>query len=529
MVKIMRCLVYPLIILTVCAVAVTPVMALDEPDLEPTSIEVTTLYAGVSNQIGVVIANNEDVSVSSFNVLLEVDDGSGYTTVDNITGNSILGKYTTGYWPVWVNFSWIPAASGNFTLKATVDSANTVNETQEDNNYIEQELTVLASDPITASVRVEGQTGTIWTGEVTFFSSTITDKYGVTYTIEVPTAMGALHAASSAGGFDLVIDSMFGPVDYVESVAGETPVLEPPYPGWMFRVNGASSDVGAAAYSLADGDTVLWSYTVWGVAPLKVSIDNQNVESPGSFTVTVESFDDVTSQWQPVPAGVTVYVSTLIYSTDADGEVKNLDLNPGSYTVYADAGDYTQYIRSNKETVLVYVPLDLEPGWNFISVPKRMASGYSTAEELFVDGGVDTDGHSIFTYEPSSGGWVAMGPDDVVSPLDGIWIYSAEDVELHPAFDTNPRQVPPTKQLVASWNAIGFSDFAAATADSALTSVEDKWTILLGFDAATQTYEVSIINNAPAGDAHDEDTEMNCWKGYWLHVTDACQLAGISS
>jgi hypothetical protein len=528
MVRIIRCLFYSTVLLTVCAVAVTPVMAADEPDLQPTGIEVTTLYAGVSNQVGVVVANNEDVAVGSFNVLLEVDDGSGYVTVDNITGQSILGSGDPWYWPVWVNFSWVPAASGNYTLKATVDSAEAVDESSETNNEIVQEVLVLPSDPITASVRVEGQTGTIWNGDVTFFSSTITDKYGVTYVLEVPTAMGALHAASIAGGFDLVIDSMFGPVDYVESVAGETPVLEPPYPGWMFRANGASSDVGASAYSLADGDEVLWAYTVYGVAPLQVSLDNQQVPSPGDFTVTVESFDDDTSQWQPVPEGVLVYVSTLIYSTDADGKVKNLALNPGSYSVYADAGDYTQYIRSNQETVLVYVPLDLEPGWNFISVPRRLASGFSTAEELFVDGGVDTAGHSIFTYDPS-GGWTALGPDDVVSPLDGIWIYSAEDVELHPAFDTNPRQVPPTKQLSAGWNAIGYSDFAAASADSALTSVEDKWTILLGFAAVTQTYEVSIINNAPAGDAHSEDREMDCWKGYWLHVFDACQLAGISS
>jgi hypothetical protein len=214
--------------------------------------------------------------------------------------------------------------------------------------------------------------------------------------------------------------------------------------------------------------------------------------------------------------------------------------------VYADKGDYTTSIRSNKETVNVYVPLTLKAGWNFISMPKRLASGYSTAQQVFDS--VDTAGHSIFTYDGTNG-WTAMSSDNVVSPLEGIWIYSAAEVELHPvvsplegiwiysaaevelhpAFDTNPRQVPPTKQLSAGWNAIGFSDFTAASADSALTSVEDDWTVLIGFDTDNQTYEVSIINNAPTGDAHDEDRELNCWQGYWLHVTTACQLAAISS
>jgi hypothetical protein len=246
------------------------------------------------------------------------------------------------------------------------------------------------------------------------------------------------------------------------------------------------------------------------------------VLSGNSFNVTVEAYDG--AAWNAAE-NVTVYVSTLTYTTNASGQVLNIAPNPGSYTVYADKGDCSVNIRSNKETVTVYVPLTLKAGWNFISVPKRLASGYSTAQQVF--GSVNTAGHSIFAYNAANG-WTAMSSDNVVSPLEGIWIYSASEVELRPAFDTNPRQVPPTKQLSAGWNAIGFSDFTAASADSALTSVEASWTVLIGFDAEDQAYEVSIINNAPTG-AHDEDTEMNCWKGYWLHVTTACQLAAISS
>jgi hypothetical protein len=311
---------------------------------------------------------------------------------------------------------------------------------------------------------------------------------------------------------------MFSPIDYVESVDGEAAAG---WNGWMYRVNWDSSNFGAKEYAVSDGDVVLWSYTAYGSQPLRTTVSSHSVLSGNSFNVTVEAYDE--TDWNAA-ANVTVYVGTLTYTTDADGQVLNLALNPGSYTVYADKGDNTVNIRSNKETVTVYLPLTLKAGWNFISVPKRLASGYSTAQQVFDS--VDTAGHSIFIYDGTSG-WAAMSSDNVVLPLEGIWIYSSAEVELRPAFDTNPRQVPPTKQLSAGWNAIGFSDFTAASADSALTSVEANWTVLIGFDADDQAYEVSIINDA--GDAHDEDREMNCWKGYWLHVTTSCQLAAISS
>lgn len=503
-----------LLVATLCVINFTPAMANPAPDLQ-CQLEVNEVYTGIANKVIIVVPDPGE-AINDFQVKLEVNDGTSYTEVAT---NTVSGAFAWG--DASTTFTWTPASDGDYTLRATVDSNNDVVETNEGNNQTTQAVTAAAASAKTVTVRVEGQTSTIWSGEVTFTTSTITDKYGDTYTLDYPTAMGAIHAASVAGGFDLVVDSMFGPIDYVESVAGEAAAG---WNGWMYRVNWNSPNFGAKEYAVSDGDTVLWSYTVWGSQPLRTTVSSNSVLSGNSFNVTVEAYDG--TNWNAVPAGVPVYVSTLTYATDVNGQVLNLALNPGSYTVYADTGDYTTNIRSNKETVIVYVPLNLQPGWNFVSVPKRLASGYSTAQQVF--GNVDTAGHSIFKYDTTNG-WTAMGTSDVVSPLEGIWIYSAAEDELHPAFDTNPRQVPPTKQLAAGWNAIGFSDFTAASANSALTSVEAKWAILIGFDAATQTYEVSIINNAPAGDPHSEDRDMSCWKGYWLHMTSAGELAGVSS
>ena len=118
MVKIIRRLVYLLVILTVCAISVTPVMAVAQPDLQPTQIIVTTLYAGANNAVTVVIANNGDVAVTDFDVKLEAHNISDNTTtvVATKTGNSILANNDPWYWPASVKFDWTPGASGNYTL-----------------------------------------------------------------------------------------------------------------------------------------------------------------------------------------------------------------------------------------------------------------------------------------------------------------------------------------------------------------------------------------------------------------------------
>jgi hypothetical protein len=76
-------------------------------------------------------------------------------------------------------------------------------------------------------------------------------------------ALTALDAASAAGEFYYhVRQTDFGPfVDQVGRFAGEGTT------GWVFKVNGASPPVGADQVPLRDGDTVLWYWAQFGVAP----------------------------------------------------------------------------------------------------------------------------------------------------------------------------------------------------------------------------------------------------------------------
>ncbi len=168
--------------------------------------------------------------------------------------------------------------------------------------------------------------------------------------------------------------------------------------------------------------------------------------------------------------------------------------------------------------------ISLDPGWNFVSVPRTLENGNNTA---LIFRSVSTEGHSIWLYDASGRRWTAMTSSTKVKPLDGIWIYSASEVQVPLSFSQNPIQTPPTKLLYQGWNAIGFTDVIPASARATLLSVKNDWTHLMGYDSEIQQYEASIINgeSGPRSDAK----EMIPFRGYWLYMTGDIELAAISS
>ncbi|RZN37167.1 MAG: hypothetical protein EFT35_06650 [Methanophagales archaeon ANME-1-THS] len=198
----------------------------------------------------------------------------------------------------------------------------------------------------------------------------------------------------------------------------------------------------------------------------------------------------------------------------------------GTYTVKADDGDgHTDTTTVKILPAITPTSMRLYEHWNFISVPKKLVEGNNNFSQVF--GMVNTSGHSIFYYDTVIG-WRAVNASDEVKPLRGYWIYSAEDTVVYLTYDTYPLRTPPTRQLYKGWNAIGFSDTVPAAANSALTSIEKSWAYLIGFDARSQVYESAIINNDETGGVHDEDSLMYPMKGYWVYVTEDCELAGVS-
>ena len=116
--------------------------------------------------------------------------------------------------------------------------------------------------------------------------------------------------------------------------------------------------------------------------------------------------------------------------------------------------------------------------------------------------------------------WTTAGPDNPFAVL------RTGRLNLQAGWALAVVSIPPAGRAALA-EALGI-EFTAVRANSTLTSVEDKWSTLIGYNSENQTYESSIINNDNTGGSHDENGLMYPWKGYWLYMTSAGELAAIS-
>jgi hypothetical protein len=132
-------------------------------------------------------------------------------------------------------------------------------------------LLVPAAMAVGVHVRVEGKTRNI-------FGST-----EPTLTVKA-NALDALDSASLAGEFYYhVATTSFGP--YVDQVGR---YLAGGSNGWVFKLNGVSSTVGATAVRLKDGDRVLWYWTTFGPAGGPPTLVLQATKKRGCYRVLAQ-------------------------------------------------------------------------------------------------------------------------------------------------------------------------------------------------------------------------------------------------
>jgi hypothetical protein len=134
-------------------------------------------------------------------------------------------------------------------------------------------------------IRVEGKTNTI---------------FGATQPkVTADNALQALDAASFAGEFYYgLTTSSFG--NYVSQI-GKYPADQSS--GWVFKVNGISSQVGADKAVLKDGDVVLWYYATFGATGGPPTLQLQLL--PGNCYL-VESFNDAGTRTRAATATLLV-------------------------------------------------------------------------------------------------------------------------------------------------------------------------------------------------------------------------------
>jgi hypothetical protein len=108
-------------------------------------------------------------------------------------------------------------------------------------------LVVPAAFALSVHVRVEGKDHTVYGSSEPSLSVT-------------STALDALDSASVAGRFYYHV-AITGFGRYVDRIGRQSATASS---GWVFKVNGVSPPVGADAYTLKDGDHVLWYWADFG-------------------------------------------------------------------------------------------------------------------------------------------------------------------------------------------------------------------------------------------------------------------------
>ena len=154
--------------------------------------------------------------------------------------------------------------------------------------------------------------------------------------------------------------------------------------------------------------------------------------------------------------------------------------------------------------------VNLNPGWNFISVPKYLDSSCDTASELF--GALDTDGMSSLGYDAKTG-WYVLKADTKIKPLDGYWVYSkgADEITLKYSTAVN---TPPAKTVYKGWNAVGLSAEKPMTAKSAFSNLD--WVRCMPWDTEQNKWGTVIVNGGSS--ANSAELKLGLGNGHWLYV-----------
>jgi len=160
-----------------------------------------------------------------------------------------------------------------------------------------------------------------------------------------PTALDIVKNASIQCGFTYHIQqASFGP--YLDKINDDQAVGQT---GWMYLVNNAYADVGAADYNLKTGEEVVWFFGDYGWQPTRLDLPQTKIENGQNAQATVEYFNG--DSWQKLSEAAVIF-GTLEEFTNAEGNA-TLSAPDGYYKVSASK---IGYIRSNQTLLQVGDP-----------------------------------------------------------------------------------------------------------------------------------------------------------------------------
>ena len=264
--------------------------------------------------------------------------------------------------------------------------------------------------------------------------------------------------------------------------------------------------------------------------PLKVS-GTTNLKAGTDVTVDVLSTAFTAVDKTTVGSASFITLTTKVVK-GADGvntwEVTfdTAGLNVDSYTIQAIMADLSTStvikVLEENPPVSSVDEIELQPGWNFISVPKMLNQTINTAGSLF--GAVDTDNQNILGYNTQTKTWIPLRATDIIQPLNGYWIYAATGTTISLTYPSTPT-FPSVKTLYLGWNAVGLSAGESTSAKTALAGT--SWRTLIPWNLAGAKYDSAIVNGG--SDANSPDRFMTLGNGYWLYADAQSTLVGLTA
>lgn len=212
---------------------------------------------------------------------------------------------------------------------------------------------------MTVNVRIESPSATIYNGRVVVGRSYIADAVD-SHSITPGMAISSLDEAARLGGFPyLVSNTSYGL--FVESIDGLSFDLNPPYPGWMYRVNGAKPvigglEMGSDSFPLKAGDDVLWYYgtSAWSgveTTPAALRLSTHALAVDATLTARARQLDATGYAFNLPDA--TVHIGSAVATSNASGLVQIRLSRLGRYGVRVEKAGY---VRSEVQYVKVAYP-----------------------------------------------------------------------------------------------------------------------------------------------------------------------------
>lgn len=174
-----------------------------------------------------------------------------------------------------------------------------------------------------------------------------------------PSALDVVKNASTLCGFTYHLkETSFGP--YLDKIGDDEAAGSSGWQYWIYPVrsdasgltsngvNFASPSVGAADYSLKDGDEVLWAFGNFDIKPTVLTLEKTEITSGNNAEAIVQYFD---GQAKPLE-NARVLVGTLEFATNSAGKAQIMAAD-GYYKVFAEKDGF---VRSNKVLLKIGQP-----------------------------------------------------------------------------------------------------------------------------------------------------------------------------